>query len=455
MSARAQKACARPGAQPLAPTARLAVVGGGWAGLSAAVEATLAGHRVSVFEMARQWGGRARSQEGSGLDNGQHILLGACSAVLALMQHVGVDPQQVLLRRPLALSWADGRGLELAPGAPAWAFARAVMRCRAWSLAERLHLLAHCIGWLGSGFRCAPTLTVDALCARLPASVRRLLIDPLCVAALNTPAREASAAVFLRVLRDGLLGGPGASDLLLPRRPLRELLPAPATRWLAAQGAELHLGRRVQAIDGDGAAWRVDGERFDGVILAASVAEAVRLAQPHAPAWASAAAALRHEPIVTVYVRADGARLPLPMLAMAEGPQAPAQFVFDHGRIGVLPGRFAFVVSGAAQWVERGLEATGTAVLGQAARELAHWHWPAATASVQAVIAERRATFRSTPGLRRPPATIAPGLVAAGDYVEGPYPATLEGAVRAGQAAAVAACTSTMQNGVSPVRKPA
>jgi len=433
---------------------RLAVVGGGWAGLSAAVEATRAGHRVSVFEMSRQWGGRARSQDGTDLDNGQHILLGACSAVLALMQQVGVDPQQVLLRRPLALRWADGRGLGPASGAPAWAFTRAVLRCRAWSLAERLRLLAHCAGWIAAGFRCAPTLTVDALCVRLPASVRSLLIDPLCVAALNTPASEASAGVFLRLLRDVLFGGAGASDLLLPRRPLRELLPAPAARWLAEHDAELHPGRRVQSIDADGVGWRVDGERFDGVILAASAAEAARLARTSAPAWADAAAALRHEPIVTVYIRADGVRLALPMLALCEGPEAPAQFVFDHGQLGGPAGRLAFVVSGAAGWVERGLDATSAAVLAQAGRELARAGWNPAAASVLTVIAERRATFRSTPGLVRPPAAIAPGLAAAGDYVEGPYPATLEGAVRAG-VAAVAACASTMQNSVSSPRRAA
>lgn len=444
-------------------SARLAVVGGGWAGLSAAVEATRAGHRVSVFEMARQWGGRARSQDGRGLDNGQHILLGACSAVLALMQQVGVDPRQVLLRRPLALRWADGRGLELAPGPPAWAFARAVLRCGAWTVAERLRLLARGAAWLASGWRCAPTLSVDALCASLPASVRQLLIDPLCVAALNTPAREASAAVFLRLLQDGLLGGPGASDLLLPRRPLHELLPGPATHWLAAHGATLQPGRRVLRLQGAGAGWEVDGEHFDGVIVATSAAQAVRLLRPLAPDWATTAEALRHEPIVTVYVRAEGMRLPLPMLALPEGEDAPAQFVFDHGQLGGPPGRLAFVISGAAPWVERGLQATGEAVLAQATREFRSRGWPAAAATVQAVIAERRATFRSTPGLRRPPMCIAPGLVAAGDYVEGPYPATLEGAVRSGAAAATAVTAmlalanraSTMQNSVSSPRRAA
>jgi len=115
-------------------------------------------------------------------------------------------------------------------------------------------------------------------------------------------------------------------------------------------------------------------------------------------------------------------------MALFEGPQAPAQFVFDHGALGGHSGVFAFVVSGAAAWVERGLDATATAVQAQAAALLPH-------ATVLRTLAEKRATFRCTPALDRPPARIAPGLLAAGDYIEGPYPATLEGAVRAGEQA--------------------
>ncbi|MDE1948900.1 MAG: phytoene dehydrogenase, partial [Burkholderiales bacterium] len=89
---------------------------------------------------------------------------------------------------------------------------------------------------------------------------------------------------------------------------------------------------------------------------------------------------------------------------------------------------FSFVVSGAAPWVERGLDATAAAVLAQARPLLPD-------AMPRQVLAEKRATFRCTPGLERPPARIAPGLCAAGDYVEGPYPATIEGAVRSGEAA--------------------
>jgi predicted NAD/FAD-binding protein len=254
------------------------------------------------------------------------------------------------------------------------------------------------------------------------------------VAALNTPATAASARVFLRVLRDSLFAGPGSSDLLLPRAPLAALLPDPAAAWLRAHGARLHLSRRVSALAAVEDHWRVDGEPFEGVVLACSATEAARLARPTAAAWADRAAAFGYEPIITVLLQAEGVRLPAPMMALQDGPQAPAQFVFDHGALGGRAGRYAFVVSGAAPWVARGLDATAEAVRVQAESAFAPGTWPASTA-ITRTLAEKRATFRCVPALDRPPALIAPGLVAAGDHLDGPYPATLEGAVRSGEAA--------------------
>ena len=414
----------------------LAVIGGGWAGLAAAVRATEAGYRVTLFEMAGHWGGRARrvDVDGLALDNGQHILIGAYLRTLALMATVGADAASHLHRQPLELRYPDGRGLRLPPG-PAWlGFGAAVAGCVGWTWRDRLVLLAEAGRWALAGFRCDPALSVDALCRRLPPAVRQLLIDPLCVAALNTPAAEASAQVFLRVLRDALFSGQGSADLLLPRRDLGTLLPAPAARWLAAQGARLLLDERVTQLLHDGSHWLVDGQRFTAVILACSAHEAARLAQAHAPDWVAAARAMTYEPIVTVYLRCDGAHLPSVMTTLVEGPQAPAQYAFDHGALGASQGVFAFVISGARAWVARGLDTTGQAVLQQALEAFPPGTWPAAP-TVLRVMAEKRATFRCTPALLRPPPTVAPNLVAAGDYIAGPYPATLEGAVRSGEAA--------------------
>ena len=408
----------------------VAVIGGGWAGLAAAIEATRLGHRVTLFEMSAHLGGRARAVAAAGLmlDNGQHIMIGAYTATLGLMRAIGVDVESTLLRTPLRFTNPDGTGLHLEPGMPIVAFVRAVLRQQNWTASERWSLLLASARWALARFRCADDLTVDELTAALPQSVRDQLIDPLCVAALNTPAHEASASVFLRVLKDALFAGPGSADLLLPRVSLSELLPAPTQRWLG--NANLRMMTRVAALRAHGGRWLVDSEFFDRVVLAATPSESARLTMDFAPAWSQRVSALRFEPIVTVYLLADGVRLPEPMLALHSDARFPAQFVFDRGQLGGPPGLLAFVISGAQPWVDRGLGATIDAALAQARAQLG---LELLTVHAQA---EKRATFRCTPGLMRPGAQIASGLYAAGDHVEGPYPATLEGAVRSGLFAA-------------------
>ena len=423
----------------------IAIVGGGWAGLAAAVRATQAGQRVTVLEMAGHLGGRARGVTVGtrDLDNGQHILIGAYTRTLDLMRSVGVDPESVLHRQPLELRYPDGRGLRLPKGHPVLAFVRAVAACRGWGWRDRSALLTAAGHWAAAGFRCKPGTTVAQLCQGLPPAVRELLIDPLCVAALNTSAADASAQVLLTVLRDALFSGSGSADLLLPRRPLDALLPHPAHAWLQARGAQIVFNRRVHRLQaaprgggggGGGGGWQLDEQTFDQVVLACSAGEAARLVQAQDAAWAGRAQALGYEPIITVYLHCPGARLPSPMMALQEGPQAPAQFAFDHGQLGADPGVFAFVVSGARRWADAGAEAAGRAVRQQAMTAFAPGTWPTVPTLLKVLI-EKRATFRCTPGLDRPPGAIAPGLQAAGDYIDGPYPATLEGAVRAAEAA--------------------
>ncbi len=421
---------------------KVAIIGAGWAGLAAAVRLTQAGAHCSVFEAARRPGGRARTlapeDDGLRLDNGQHILIGAYTRSLDVMRSVGVDPDQALLRLPLALRFADGSGLALPDCAPPWDALIGIARARGWHWHEKWALLRRAARWRLQGFACAHDTSVAQLCAGLPARLLQEFIEPLCVSALNTAAHEASASVFLRVLQDSLFSGHGGSNLLLPRTDLGACLADAASAWLQAQGAHWHSGVRVQALQAQGPQWQVQGQVqdqcYDAAIVATDSPSALRLLAPWAPAhWLAAAQALRHHPIATVYARmniqSSKALLPAPMLALRAAPGAPAQFVFDKGQLGGPPGLLAFVVSTS----EGSSAALQAQVLAQAQAQLGLQ----GLQPLQTVV-EKRATFACTPGLERPGMALRPGLWAAGDYIDGPYPATLEGAVRSGEAAAQA-----------------
>ncbi|THU01468.1 desaturase [Lampropedia puyangensis] len=491
---------------------RVAVVGAGWAGLAAAVAATQAGMRVSLYEAAREPGGRARNvavraktppataaisgvtPDTWTLDNGQHILIGAYRASLALMRTVGVSVEHALLRLPLDLRDAHGCGLAL-PQWPAALQAAAgvwgIATAKGWSWPARWALLRKAAQWQRQHFAAQEGMTVAQLCAGLPAELVQQFIEPLCIAGLNTPIDQASAQVFLRVLQDSLAGGPGSADMLLPTQPLGDVLAKPAVQWLQRQGTHVFLGQRVerlrrllrsgtsQAAPGCGQ-WQLDDAVFDAVVIACPAWEATRLLADcaedalrvragerarvdlasldnvagSATHWLHLARQLRYEAIATVYLQADvgshgTADLPRPMLAVHDGP---AQFVFDRHQLAGQRGLTAWVAS----TLQEGKEALTQAVLQQSQRlqqalplfsggadEKPKAWLPIAT------VVEKRATFRCSAGLVRPPMRMHadwPTLVACGDYIDGPYPATLEGAVLSGQNA-VAALRATLGAG--------
>jgi squalene-associated FAD-dependent desaturase len=437
---------------------KVAVVGAGWAGCAAAVEATRLGHPVTLFEASHHAGGRARRLEGSGhdshLDNGQHILIGAYTETLALMRRIGVDVEAAFVRTPLQLAAPDGWGLQWPesswwPCPPSLAAALAMLGNSEWTMGERLSLLRTALGWQLKGFACPEDWSVAHLCRALPPAVMRDMIEPLCVSALNTPAERASASVLLRVLHDALFAVKGGSDLLIPHQDLSALLPEPALAWLQAQGAQVRLDERVTQLAASPNGWQInDSETYDAVVLALphkAAAQLVRsLNNPATQTWLARADALQDEAIATVYVRTDSPRgratLPRPMLRLRG---EPVQFVFDRGQLGNTPGTFALVASAPdlhsphTRWPDN--KALTQAALAQAQAELA----PLGIGQLihlQTVV-EKRATYASTPGLHKPAMQVLAthtNLLACGDYVEGPYPATLEAAVRSGLAAASA-----------------
>ncbi len=424
----------------MTPAPQVAVVGGGYAGFAAAVTLARGGARVTLFESSRVLGGRARVVEKDGyrLDNGQHILLGAYAETLRMLRLVGVKPS-VLETRRLALVY-PGEPCELraAPLPAPLHLAVGLLRARGLGLADKLAMARLMRHLKARRFRIEPDQPVAALLADTAQTERlsRLIWEPLCVAALNTPVGEASAQVFANVLRDSLAAGESASHLLIQRVDLSELFPVPASRWLAMRGHSVRSCEPIKAITRDGDALLLDGDprskRYDHVIIATAPYHVGGLVG-ELPALApvvEAIDALRHEPIVTAWLAFDGPlRFPEPMIGLAGGY---GQWAFDRAALGGPEGLVGVVISASGRHQQITREALEIALL----EELQAALGPLPALKWSQLITEKRATFACTPGLPRPGnATPDPGLWLAGDYTASPYPATLESAVQSGIAA--------------------
>jgi squalene-associated FAD-dependent desaturase len=424
---------------------QIGIIGGGWAGCAAAALLAERGHAVTLLEAAPMLGGRARKlatlDSPWPLDNGQHIAIGAYADTLALLQKLGVAESDAFLRMPFNLRRVDGSGLRF-PDLPAPVNALAgILGAKGWSWGDRLALLRWAAAWQIKGFRCRADLTLAQITQHLPPVVQQQFITPLCLSALNTAVPEASAQVFLRVLRDAMFLFPKGADFLLPKQDLGALLPQAAQRYVATQGGQMLCGQRVLGLQKTAAGWQVaTAEKtyaFSQVLLATPAWAALDLLadcglqSPQISRWLAAVRQFEHRPIATVYASSPRP-LPAPMLALADsadGWAAPAQFVFDRSQL--LPASaqadrhlLAFVISLC------GLDknALQAAVLQQAKTQLG--------LDLQAVqtVVEKRATIAATPAAfaakANLPSHLGDGLHAIGDYLHPVYPSTLEGAVQ-------------------------
>lgn len=465
---------------------KVAVIGAGWAGLTAAITLHRQGHSVHVFEAAHQPGGRARTVHSPGnnpplvLDNGQHILLGAYRETLSLMRWLDRWPDELLLRLPLTLERADGTTRFRAPAWPAPFHAlAALLGAHGPSLKERvsgaLPLLRPPKGTVRKTVKNAdqsngishPHDTPETVaqwlkrCGQSQTMIRTLW-EPLCLAALNTPLDQACALLFYQVLQDSLTGSASNSHLLIPCTDLGNLWPDAAVEQLRSNPANrLRFGHTVRHISVSATQTdhgttqgnhrritaTVDDETFDAIIVATSVPSARRLLgtlpcisseQQH---YLQGLEAFTFLPIATLTLHLEQPwQEPCAMLMLEEDRQRKhfGQWVFNQRVLNPQwPDRVTVVISDANDMTQSNEDEAVAAIIEQIRRQTGKREYPLPAVKDYTLITEKRATFAAVPGLWRPDNRSPwPGVWLAGDYTDTGYPAVLEGAVRSGLAAA-------------------
>lgn len=413
------------------------IIGGGYAGMAAAVELAAQDIPVTVFESARQLGGRARGvlHNDTQLDNGQHLLLGCYRETLHLIELVGGHIEQDFLRLPLQLDLHGEFSLR-APRLPApLHLLVALLKAQGLTWTERKKAASFMLTLRRMNFRLTSDMTVTDLLAahKQDADLTFKLWEPLCIAALNTPIHKASAQVLLNVLRDALSRSRADSDMLLPRMDFSALFPQRALAFIERNGGKVCVSCGVDAIIPKSEEIELvtaqGTHSFSQVICAAAPTVAASLLLPIAALAGTVAQidALEHQPIYTVYMQYPAhITLPHPMLGLH---QHFSQWLFDKGRISGQSGLLAAVISAEGIHQDLSLEAVAKKVIAELREEFGFTVQP----EWFKVIAEKRATFCCAPHLQRPaPKTALPNLLLAGDYTAGDYPATLEGAVLSG-----------------------
>ncbi len=459
---------------------QVVVIGGGLAGIVAALDCADAGAEVTLLEVRPRLGGAVYSFERDGLriDNGQHVFLRCFHAYRALLARLGSERGVELQRRleiPLVRPGGEVSALRRS-GLPApLHLAGTLLRYRPLSLRERCGAAWAALA-LGRLDPRAPELDRQTLGAWLAAHgqgphATAALWDVIALPALNLPANQASLALAAFVFKRGLLERADAGDIGFHRRPQSEIVGEPAERVLRAAGVEVRLGWRAQrvvagdgrfevgrrgseaddagnagrgveganaSIGGSGAAWGGEEQlSADAVIVALPRTRAAALIEPLDPASATRTLKLRDTPIVNLHVVYDRTVCDLPF---AGGVGSPVQYVFDRSAAGGVDAGMQYLavsLSGADEEMGMSVEELRERYL----PALAELFPRARTARVERFLATREhaATLRAEPGagaLRPGPSTAVPGLALAGAWTDTGWPATLESAVLSGHAAA-------------------
>jgi squalene-associated FAD-dependent desaturase len=396
---------------------KVAVVGGGLAGLAAALDLVDADHSVTVLEARPTLGGAVQTlpeREGDPEpppDNGQHIALGCFTEYLRFLQRVGEGTSYIRTRLALPVLDEEGRRSDIAPSL------RALLTYKHVSLSERARLPVTTLRLRSA--QSHPKETFGQLLRRYGETERTIdcFWDVFVRPALNLRCDEADADAGLFTVRTALLGPRANSDLILPTRPLGRMHGDAAGAALEAAGATVLTDARVSSLD---------ELEADAVVIAVPPRESARLlGEPDST--------FEDSPIVSVHLWFDRPLLEAPLAALLG---SDAHWVFDRGALtGSRPERgqyLTLVSSGAPELLAvRGRELVER-VAGQLTERLgdAELLWSRVSREPYATVALRPGVLR--PGVE----TASPNVARAGTWTDTGWPATMESAIRSGRRAA-------------------
>ncbi len=435
------------------------VAGGGWSGLSCAIRLKQYGFSVQLFETSRQLGGRARCTKYKDLllDNGQHILSGACQETLNLFHVLGMRETDYIFRLPFKLDLLPGnpltsatQDLHIHPANLAAPFHLlfSILHTKTITFKEKYYLIKFFILLRGTNYPLANDKSLIKVLQKYHQS--KHIIDqfwsPLCLAVMNTPIKIASAHIFFNVLKKSFSGKKQNSDLLLFSKPLCETLPQNAIQFLQQKNRgqsqnhvhKVHLKSRINSImlkNNAVSGIKVGDQEFCccKLVLATPVHITARLLAPHkaCSALVKSLQQIDYQPIYTLYLYYRHTfELPQYMTGILDGY---SQWVFDK-RFSQQKGLLAVIISGPGkhQKLSRNELIKQVNQELQAIFSLPELNWGM-------VLVEKKATINCTVTnnkLRPCSQTPIKGLYLAGDYTDTGYPSTIEGAVISGKTAA-------------------
>ncbi|QEY24804.1 hydroxysqualene dehydroxylase HpnE [Neisseria animalis] len=429
--------------KPHSSRPKIAVIGAGWAGLSAAVSLVQRAD-VTLFEAGKQAGGRARTAGGNSgfsfLDNGQHICLGAYRGVLSLLSRIGVSEQEAFHRLPLQWYLHDGMRLQTASLPAPFHILFGILFARNISFNHKIRLLRDMNALKKYHHQPSANTNIAAWlnARRTPRKLVAEFWQPLVWGALNTPLEQAGLNTLCNVLQDGVWADKAGSDYLMPKRDLGSIVARPALAYLQRQGANIRLETRVPPLENlPCGRVKVNGETFDAAILAVAPYHAAALLPAEVPHnLQTAYQQMSYHAITTVYLRyACPVPLPAAMTGLANGT---AQWFVSRGAIGLPDNEVAAVISlsdnlgtlKTDEWVNK--------VHSDLLRICPNIGEPVESK----VITEKRATTAAITGRPLPDVRWLQHhrIYPAGDYLHPRYPATLEAAVQSGITAADLCC---------------